>query len=461
MAGALLLGLAAATAGCPGGDQGAPTPSPGSEEAGADAADVSTPDARDASAPDVAPTDASVPEVAPADTGVPDAPDAAPADGGTGCGSAPAAALPSTAHDATWWQPEGAVHALAWSDDSSKLVVGGTFASVRSPDGASTTSVTNLAVLDATTGQPIPGYPAVVGDIADISVSGDTAYVVGDVTQVNGAVRTRGFAFSLSSKALAAWAPTFAGTPPYSPSVKLVRATAGGVFVGGYFTAVGGSARFNVAALDGATGSATAWAPPALGVGAAHEVSVRALAIASDRVFVGGDIDVTGGDGVRRRRIAALDLTSGAVLPWSPSVPAGDSVYAIEVSRDLVAIGTPQSGLLSVPSMIVADARSGAVCWQASLANAQGFYRLGVARGVVFGGGLTGTLFTAGSAYKAFALSGGAPLGWGADLYAQDGSAATVEDLAVAPNGTLAISGNRVGKGGVGTPAPKLMVYRP
>ncbi len=68
LAGALLLGLAAATAGCPGGDQGAPTPSPGSEEAGADAADVSTPDARDASAPDVAPTDASVPEVAPADT---------------------------------------------------------------------------------------------------------------------------------------------------------------------------------------------------------------------------------------------------------------------------------------------------------------------------------------------------------------------------------------------------------
>lgn len=447
-------------AGCPGSETDAADASVTTPEAGLDASDAS-----DASS--VPPVDASANDAAVFDANVADAatdatPDTSTPDGGGACGLASTPMLPSLNHDATFWQPEGEVRAIAWSDDSTKLVVGGSFTSVKSPDGAMTRAASNLVVLDAASGQPIAGYPSVTGDIDDISVSGDTVYVVGGVTQVNGMARGRAFAFSLSSKALGAWAPTFAGTTPFQPSVRLVRATGTGVFVGGYFTSVGGTLRANVAALDPATGAATAWAPPALGTLAPQEITVRALAVTSDRVFVGGSssIDMTGSDGVRRRNVVALDRTTGALVPWSPAV-APDTVYALEVAGDRLAIGTPQTGLLSQPCLIVADARTGAVCWQASLGNAQGFYRVGIARGVVFAGGLTGTLFTAGSAYKSFALGSGSALTWGADLIGGDGSAGSVEDVAVAPNGAVAISGNRIAKGSIATPAPKVMVYRP
>jgi outer membrane protein assembly factor BamB len=242
--------------------------------------------------------------------------------------------------------------------------------------------------------------------------------------------RTRAFAFSLSAKTVSAWAPTFSGTTPFLPNVRLVRATPTAIFVGGYFTSAGGAARTNVAALDPTTGTATAWAPPALGTQAAQDITVRALAVAADRVFVGG------GSGI-------------------------DSVYALDVSGDRVVVGRPQSGDLTAPALFAADTRTGEVCWKTALGNAQGFYRTGVARGVVFGGGLTGTLFTASSSYKAFALGSGSPLTWGGDLFATDGSAGTVEDIAVAPNGAVAMTGNRVAKGALTTGAPKLMVHKP
>ena len=458
--GILLLGATTALAGCPGSDTDASDA--GTTPPDAAAVDASTTPPVDASASDGAIFDASTADASTADATADATSDAAAPDGGA-CGAAAAPTLPSATPDATFWQPDGEVRALAWSDDSSKLVVGGNFTQVKSPDGTMTQSATNLTVLDATTGQPIAGYPAVTGEIDDISVVGDTVYVVGGVTQAGGMARTRAFAFSLSSKTVSAWAPTFAGTTPFLPSVRLVRATPTAIFVGGYFTSAGGAARTNVAALDPTTGTATAWAPPALGTQAAQDITVRALAVAADRVFVGGGsgIDMTGGDGVRRRNVVALDRTSAALLPWSPVGITPDSVYALDVSGDRVVVGRPQSGDLTAPALFAADTRTGEVCWKTSLGNAQGFYRAGVARGVVFGGGLTGTLFTASSSYKAFALGSGSPLTWGGDLFATDGSAGTVEDIAVAPNGAVAMTGNRVAKGALTTGAPKLMVHKP
>jgi hypothetical protein len=381
-------------------------------------------------------------------------------DGGATCGMASTPTLPSTNHDPIFWQPEGSVYAVAWSEDSTKLVVGGSFTSVKSPDGAMTRSVSNLVVLDATTGEPIDGYPSVSGGISDISVSGDTVYVVGNVLAANGTPRKNAFSFSLSSKAVLAWAPSFDVSTTH---LQLVRATATEVFVEGY-TSAGGTIRGYVAALNPMTGAATAWTLPDLPSGSSGSpATFRSIAVASDRVFLGGSINVTGSDGVRRKHVVALDRTTGALLPWSPAVEVDDAVYALQVAGDKLVIGTAQSGLSSIPSLVVVDARTGAVCWQKSLQINQKINRVAVARGVVFAGGLTGMLFTSGSAYKAFALGSGDALTWGADWYGSGsaGNEGEGEDVAVASNGAVAIGGARFAIGSPTTNAPKVMVFRP
>jgi hypothetical protein len=288
-------------------------------------------------------------------------------------------------------------------------------------------------------------------------VSGDTVYVVGDLTAANDMPRKQAFSFSLSSKAVLPWAPSF---DVRTTTLTFVHATATEVFVAGSTTAGGTSPRPYVATVDPMTGAVTTLALPDLG----SQAFVRTIAVASDRIFLGGSsIDVTGSDGVRRKKVVALDRTTGALLPWSPGVEI-DTPYALQVAEDKLVIGTPQSGSLDIPSLLVVDVRSGAVCWKKSFDYNQKIDRVAVARGVVFAGGLVGTLFTSGSAYKAFALGSGDALTWGADWYGGSSGSASgngSEDVAVAPNGAVAIGGARFNIGSVTTVAPKVMVFRP
>src|SRR5206468_4843608 len=93
-------------------------------------------------------------------------------------------------------------------------------------------------------------------------------------------------------------------------SVDAIAAGGGRVYAGGGFSSMGGVARHNVAALDVASGAATAWDPNANDI-------VSALTTSGGTVYAGGRFTTIGGQS--RSRIAALDATTGAATAWDPS----------------------------------------------------------------------------------------------------------------------------------------------
>ncbi len=93
------------------------------------------------------------------------------------------------------------------------------------------------------------------------------------------------------------------------------------VYVGGLFTFIGGQTRNYIAAIDRATGTATAFNP-------APSSSVGELELAGNKLYVGGDFLTIGGQD--RVRIAALDVAGGSVLPWYPG-PVGGHVTDFEL----------------------------------------------------------------------------------------------------------------------------------
>jgi hypothetical protein len=82
------------------------------------------------------------------------------------------------------------------------------------------------------------------------------------------------------------------------------------VYAGGQFTGIGGQPRSNVAALDAATGLATAWNP---GVGGPSGGSVSTLAVSGSTVYAGGDFSNIG-------RVEASGLAR--ILPGPVSAPS-------------------------------------------------------------------------------------------------------------------------------------------
>lgn len=183
-------------------------------------------------------------------------------------------------------------------------------------------------------------------------------------------------------------------------AVKALAAQGHGVFAGGGFDIAGGRRRVGIAGVDLATGDASSFDPVygreesyprvrAVATGAGTVVfggsgltggafgpndrlarwsfgqiedDVSALAVDGARVYVGGRIPSRTGDD---RLLAALDIDTGAPLPWNPPIepahadprdpgctncvrailPAGDTVYvggdlAAGARRDLIAIDT-------------------------------------------------------------------------------------------------------------------------
>ncbi|MGY1809659.1 PKD domain-containing protein [Blastococcus sp. SYSU D00669] len=97
------------------------------------------------------------------------------------------------------------------------------------------------------------------------------------------------------------------------------------VYVAGDFTEVDGQVRRRVAAFDTATGALVAgWAPNV-------NSQVRAIAATDDTVYLGGSITAVGG--VSRSRLAAVTAADGALLPWAPVPGVGSAAGNTDGNR--------------------------------------------------------------------------------------------------------------------------------
>lgn len=197
--------------------------------------------------------------------------------------------------DSTMWIPNATVFASLKSGNT--LYLGGDFTYLGPRTGG-------LASFSVTTGEREAAFPAVEGSIRSIEPDGAGGwYVGGDFTRIGGVARTN-LAHVLSDFSVAPWAPACGG-----PVYTLCR-SGSRLYVGGYFSTAGGSARSNFAAFDLSSGLLTAYAPQADGIVERIVASNGRLAVAGDFLNIGG---------AARARLAALDTTTAAATAWNPA----------------------------------------------------------------------------------------------------------------------------------------------
>jgi hypothetical protein len=210
---------------------------------------------------------------------------------------------------------DGEVWAVARAGDT--IYLGGVFSEVGPRTGP-------WARIDVATGKVIQEASEVSGGGAFVSASvGDGAggwYIGGDFTRVGGVARSN----LAHIRADGTLDPTF--NPAPNERVFALARAGGTVYAGGLFTSIGGQMRSHIAALD-ANGNATAWNPGAGGPGA-----VQALAVSGSILYAGGNFTSIAGQPAGY--VAALNAATGAFI-WSGGAnasvralaPAGPTLY--------------------------------------------------------------------------------------------------------------------------------------
>jgi hypothetical protein len=172
-------------------------------------------------------------------------------------------------------------------------------------------------------------YAQVVGWVyAAVSDGAGGFYIGGKFSRVGGAPRTNLAHILADGSVDSGWAPGTNG------AVYALAVDGGKVYLGGAFSTVNGEARKNIAAVDATNGAAMTWAPNADFVSSSF-AEVYALTVVGSTVLVGGRFETIGGQ--PRNNIAAVDVVSGTATTWNPD--ANGRVNALAVNGSLVYIG--------------------------------------------------------------------------------------------------------------------------
>ncbi len=180
--------------------------------------------------------------------------------------------------------------------------------------------------LDPTFAPTVDGGPVRALEL----VPGVGLFVGGDFTGLNGSARARVGLLNATTGALEPWAYTVAGT---NASVRALAHDAGALVIGGTFATVNGTARTNLAVVS-------ATASGQLGPGAPVDGLVEALMVApTGTVYIGGGfLNVLSAP---RPRLARVTLTAAtltlALDPWNPG--ADGNVRAFAAGTGTVFIG--------------------------------------------------------------------------------------------------------------------------
>ena len=209
--------------------------------------------------------------------------------------------------DAAIHAVDGEVRTIA--QVGSRVVIGGTFTKV-GPVTRGAVGVVNTA---GKTFQP--GFPDVVGAVSAVASDGAGGwYLGGTFTSVGGQPRTN------LARVDATGAVTSFDPEPNAPVTALLSRPGGGVFVGGGFTVLGTASVNGLAALDDQ--GAAVWTSSVTGG------PVRTLATDGTRLYLGGDFNKV--SNVSRQRLAAVGASDGVLdttfLPGTVNLAVNDLV---------------------------------------------------------------------------------------------------------------------------------------
>ena len=339
---------------------------------------------------------------------------------------APAAGAAVSSVPQTGWVTDGPVNAVARSAD--QIFLGGSFSYVGPRTGPWVALSASSGAVDAAMPQVAGGSAQVYATVAD---GAGGFYLGGNFTHVGGLARNNVAHIRSDGTVDPAWDPNANG------DVNALAVSGSTVYLGGLFNganAINGSVTRNrAAAVDATTGVATTWNPNVSGV-------VMALAVSGSTVYLGGNF--SGANAINgsltRNRAAAVDATTGVATAWNPN--ANGDVNALAVSDSTVYLGgsfngaNAINGSLTRNRLTAVDATTGvATAWDP---NARGTVRtLALSGGVVAAGGY-------------FSSLGGQPRRNAAALNAAD---LTLSSWDPNVNGTvtaLAVSGSTVYLGG-------------
>jgi len=165
---------------------------------------------------------------------------------------------------------------------------------------------------------------AVQGKVWGMTQSGDRTFLGGVFTAVGGVARSNAAAIRADGKVDRIFNPGVNG------KVMALAASEDGstIFLGGTFTQAGGKQRANLAAVDAVTGEALVdWTADTSGT----YPDVWSLAVHGQRLYVGGKF--TGIDGTSQKRLVALNIATGDVITTFKPAP-NSTVREVVVSPD-------------------------------------------------------------------------------------------------------------------------------
>ncbi len=223
-----------------------------------------------------------------------------------------------------WPRVTGYVQA-AIADGLGGWYVGGTFTSINGAPRANLAHIRADGTLDGWN----PGADAAVWVMVR---SGSTLYLGGDFTTLGGQPRNYIGALDLGTAVATAWDPNASWV------VRALVVDGSTVFAAGGFNMIGGQSRNGLAAIDAGSGAVTTWDPAATQFGSPAQVD--ALALDGSTLYVGSRFDFIGGQ--NRNGLAALDVATGAATAWNPNAMGpyfGGSVSTLAVSGSLVYAG--------------------------------------------------------------------------------------------------------------------------
>jgi hypothetical protein len=282
---------------------------------------------------------------------------------------APAGAIegPMPSNVAPTWQTNATVRALVAA--GGVLYVGGEFTSVRLPGrpvGSGEIVRHYLAAFEAGTGRLIVGFSHNVnGPVHTLAASpdGQTIYIGGDFSSIDGVARNRVAAFPAWTSTSTSTAPLTSWNPGANGRVSGITASATTVYLAGTFTTAGGAARQRLAAVSTSTGAALA----GFTANADDVVYQTALSTGGDKLYLAGGFQSLNGD-TSYRAVAVVDSTTGAALPFPAGsvIPTGCTVEAKTVKTDSTGayFGVEGTGTGCFDGTFAVNGADGTLRWQ-------------------------------------------------------------------------------------------------
>jgi hypothetical protein len=234
------------------------------------------------------------------------------------------------------------------SDGSGGWYVGGSFTHVGSVARSGLAHINSDGSVDTTLPQVSGSNGSPYPTVKTLLLDAGTLYVGGDFTAIGGQARTDLAAVSTGSGAVAGWNPAPNSAFTFTLTVNALALSGSTLYVGGVFSSIGGQSRGNLAALDATpsgSGGATGWNPSVSFANGLSSPVVSALALSGSTLYVGGSFDTIGTNVLTRHNLAALDTASGsAAATWNPNVgdgsaPAAGTVTALALSGAALYVG--------------------------------------------------------------------------------------------------------------------------